>query len=359
MSINSSFIPPNGSTPNLADCANAKDYVTDFGYFFVRWAHLITGSVTLLLLLNISVFIAKKPNLPLHGNLKLLLLNVLFLYSIFALSYLITSVRYLFIFATFSDPCQCLTPIWLAFLLRMPAYVYLVASPLFHFGIMVERVRATIFVGKYEREGIKCGIGITIFMWLLAVLFCTYIVITAFADTVTFSKPLVYLSMTTSFNAQVFINIHYLFLFLVICVALADYLLIKLNKLAIQRAKNKVMPYNLSRSYQAKENIVTIRLLFPLDFSYTLFFTIFIISSAFVRFYKDEMSLLVYNRAYEGIQLILSMHAIISLSTYLYFLKRSRGCQSAEELTVAQRTREHFRVLQSQWKFEEAQQQQR
>uniref|UniRef100_A0A183BIK2 G_PROTEIN_RECEP_F1_2 domain-containing protein n=1 Tax=Globodera pallida TaxID=36090 RepID=A0A183BIK2_GLOPA len=320
----SSSIPQNSSSDS--DCVEAQLYGTNSGYVFVRWAHMITGLAILLLLANIFAFIVKKRCLPLHGNLKLMLLNL--------------------ISVTCTDPCQYLTPVWLAYLLRMPAYIYLIASPLFHFAIMIERVRATIFVRKYEREGLKCGIGGIIFLWLITALFSVYIVYTSLQDTVTFSKPLIYISMTTKYNAQVFINIHYFFLFLVTCVSLADYVLIRLNKLVVQRAKAR-MEYNLSRSYQSNENIVTIRLLFPLDFSYSLFFTIFIVLSAYVRMDKDAMGLLVYNRAYEGIQLILSLHAVITLATYLYFLKQNRRLQNTN-LTVAEQARQHFRLLQAQ-----------
>uniref|UniRef100_A0A914HVH0 G-protein coupled receptors family 1 profile domain-containing protein n=1 Tax=Globodera rostochiensis TaxID=31243 RepID=A0A914HVH0_GLORO len=341
-------IPQNSSSD--PDCVEAQLYGTNSGYVFVRLAHTITGLAILLLLANIFAFIVKKRCVPLHGNLKLMLLNVFFLYAIFALSYMITSMRYLLIAVTYTDPCQYLTPVWLAYLLRMPAYIYLIASPLFHFAIMIERVRATIFVRRYEKEGFKCGIGGIIFLWLITALFSVYIVCTSLQDTVTFSKPLVYLSMTTKYNAQVFINIHYFFLFLVTCVSLADYVLIRLNKLVVQIAKAR-MVYNLSQSYQANENIMTIRMLFPLDFSYSLFFTIFIVLSAYVRIDKDAMGLLVYNRSYEGIQLILSLHAVITLATYLYFLKRNRRLQKNTKPTVQEQAHQHFRLLQAQWQF--------
>jgi len=43
-----------------------------------------------------------------------------------------------------------------------PAYLHMLAYPLFHFCVLVERVRATLLAEKYEQEGQRLGI------WMVA-----------------------------------------------------------------------------------------------------------------------------------------------------------------------------------------------
>jgi len=49
-------------------------------------------------------------------------------------------------------------------------------------------------------------------------------------DTDTFGHPMVYLILTTKYNSQILIYLNYILLFLVICVAIADYYLIVRNR---------------------------------------------------------------------------------------------------------------------------------
>ena len=58
----------------------------------------------------------------------------------------------------YREPCQLLTPIWMVVLFYGPTYLYYVAYPLFHFCVMVERVRATCLAERYEQEGRCFGI---------------------------------------------------------------------------------------------------------------------------------------------------------------------------------------------------------
>lgn len=62
--------------------------------------------------------------------------------------------------------------------------------------------------------------------------------------------------------------------------------------------------YSLSRNYQTNENILTMRIIFPLDFSYTIFFSIFNILSGYIRIKREQFGILVYIRTYETITLV-------------------------------------------------------
>jgi hypothetical protein len=62
--------------------------------------------------------------------------------------------------------------------------------------------------------------------------------------------------------------------------------------------------YNLSRTYQLKENLLTMRLIFPLDFSYVGFLTVFIGLSAYLRIFLNNVGRLTFIISYEGIDCV-------------------------------------------------------
>nr|CAD2139606.1 unnamed protein product [Meloidogyne enterolobii] len=202
----------------------------------------------------------------------------------------------------------------------MPAYIYTFASPLFHLAIMIERVLATVYVKIYEKQGKKIGVISTIIVWTLTLIFVIYIYISSIIDVETFGHPMVYYVLTSIYNAQILVDIHLFYLFLVIIIAITDYYLIKRNKTI--KSNFSIAFYNLSQSYQAKQNILVMRIIFPLDFSYTFAFTIYNILSSIIRAKREEYGQLVYVRAFDIIILLLFIHAIITLIVYDYFLKK-------------------------------------
>uniref|UniRef100_A0A914NHU0 G_PROTEIN_RECEP_F1_2 domain-containing protein n=1 Tax=Meloidogyne incognita TaxID=6306 RepID=A0A914NHU0_MELIC len=255
---------------------------------------------------------------------RILISNVLFLYAIYALTSMVEAVINFIVLFTYSNPCDCLTQVWLVYLIRMPEYIYYLGSPLFHFAIMIERVLATVYVKIYEKQGKLFGVISTIIVWLLNLMFGLYIYITTQMDTDTFGHPMVYLILTTKYNSQILIYLNYILLFLVICVAIADYYLIVRNRKIKLNFFNSTTNYSLSKSYQSKQNILLMRIIFPLDFSYSFVFALFNALANFLRYNRDEYGPLVYVRTYEGITLLLcgginwTFTSIKSLNYYTY-----------------------------------------
>jgi len=113
---------------------------------------------------------------------------VLILIAFFVLSYIIGAAKNFvrlflisshliiiglkFVLFTYTDSCDCLTQVWLVYLIRMPAYIYTFASPLFHLTIMIERVLATVYVKIYEKQGKLFGVISTIIVVIIFWLFC-------------------------------------------------------------------------------------------------------------------------------------------------------------------------------------------
>uniref|UniRef100_A0A1I8BNM1 G_PROTEIN_RECEP_F1_2 domain-containing protein n=1 Tax=Meloidogyne hapla TaxID=6305 RepID=A0A1I8BNM1_MELHA len=135
---------------NQTQCIAAETSVLDTGYNIVRALHLTLGTIVLILLIRV-VWSYKTKSVNLHKNLIIVLF-------------------------TFSDPCDCLTQVWLVYLIRMPAYIYTFASPLFHLAIMIERVLATVYVKIYEKQGKMFGVISSIIVLLFIHAIITLIV---------------------------------------------------------------------------------------------------------------------------------------------------------------------------------------
>jgi len=67
----------------------------------------------------------------------------------------------------YTNPCQLLTPLWLVSILVGSLYLQQICYPTLHFCVMLERLRATLFLDKYENEGRK----LTLFMIIFTVRF--------------------------------------------------------------------------------------------------------------------------------------------------------------------------------------------
>uniref|UniRef100_A0A1I8BQ22 G_PROTEIN_RECEP_F1_2 domain-containing protein n=1 Tax=Meloidogyne hapla TaxID=6305 RepID=A0A1I8BQ22_MELHA len=123
---------------NQTQCNAAEAVVRDYGLNIVRSFFIVLGTIILIMLIRIVWFYNTK-SVNIHKNL-------------------------IFVLFTYSDPCDCLTQVWLVYLIRMPAYIYTFSSPLFHLAIMIERVLATVYVKIYENKGKMIAVSGTIFV---------------------------------------------------------------------------------------------------------------------------------------------------------------------------------------------------
>nr|CAD2168052.1 unnamed protein product [Meloidogyne enterolobii] len=124
---------------------------------------------------------------------------------------------------------------------------------------MIERVLATVYVKIYENQGKKIGVISTIIVWLLISIFVVFVYFSFITDP-TFSHPMAYVNLTSNYNSDVLIIVHYFFLVLVLFIAIADYCLIHRNKKI--KSSFSVKHYSLSQSYQAKQNLLVMKIVF-------------------------------------------------------------------------------------------------
>ena len=67
---------------------------------------------------------------------------------------------------------------------------------------------------------------------------------------------------------------------------------------------NKNATYSLSKNYQLKENLLSMRLILPLDAAFVLLFCVYVVTGFFLRLYKDKISPLHYISYYYIAQMV-------------------------------------------------------
>ncbi|KAI1721064.1 serpentine type 7TM GPCR receptor class ab chemoreceptor domain-containing protein [Ditylenchus destructor] len=276
----------------------------------------------------------------------MLVVNVIVLYVMDCVDTLAIQLRYLFLYLFYRDPCELLTEVSFGIVLRLPSYMYMIAFTFVHCTITAERAWATIFAKRYEKVGCFFGIASTIFVWTLTFVVSFLIVYTALLDKEKFAKPMVYLSLTTTINMHYLIYLHYFLMFLVIMTSILDYVLIVQNRR--YRQKNQAT-YSLSMNYQLRENVVTMKLILPLDISFTIFFSIYLTAGTYLRSTMSSMTINDYMCLYEIVNTLFPFHTVVTLFLYMRYVKAQELTREVDIQPFNCHKELYFKHLQTQW----------
>ncbi|KAI1701283.1 serpentine type 7TM GPCR receptor class ab chemoreceptor domain-containing protein [Ditylenchus destructor] len=225
-----------------------------------------------------------------------------------------------------SEPCQFLTAIWINILLRLYSYIYHSAYVLFHFALTIERARATVFARRYEKENSSYAIICIVIVWILTAIINGYIVILAVQDKEFMEKPSLTITITTTTTSNYLVLTSFCFLAIIVITAAIDYFLLCTNR----QNKSKDVDYSLSRIYQINENIVVMKLLWPLDVCFAVLFAIFLSGSICLRLFRGKLTLVQYVADFTVVQL-------------------SNKARMAVVVESGDHTDIHFQQLKSQW----------
>nr|CAD2178110.1 unnamed protein product [Meloidogyne enterolobii] len=129
----------------------------------------INSIILLIILILIGELIRQylEHRILIHGNLLMLFVNIVIIIFINTITQFANSLRYCLLVFVYTNPCQLLTPLWLVSILVGSLYLQQICYPSLHFCVMLERLRATLFLDKYENEGRK----LTLFMIIFSVRF--------------------------------------------------------------------------------------------------------------------------------------------------------------------------------------------
>uniref|UniRef100_A0A914I0J7 G-protein coupled receptors family 1 profile domain-containing protein n=1 Tax=Globodera rostochiensis TaxID=31243 RepID=A0A914I0J7_GLORO len=331
-----------------SSCIDIAQFLKQPLYQITSWVQL---AIVLVILVSIFTLIRRwlVHKITIHGNLMILVFNLVFLYCLNAVFCGASIIRYKILFYFYSSNCDLRTPAWLAFVLTAPPYLYLAANPGIHFFIMAERCRATLFARHYENEGFRFGWICSAISWAFAFSFILYIILTDLsADG--FSQPLGVVSLTSRNNAQGIIYLHYALLLLLIVTSIGDFWVKIMNQKQLNRSA-KYGNYSVSKNYQMRENLLTIRLILPLDISYAIFFGIFLLIGLAIRFYRLQMSKGDYVAIYNSAITLLLLHSAVTLVIYnKYFKFASPKRKIIRVKPLKELTEDYFKQLQNQWK---------
>nr|CAD2177527.1 unnamed protein product [Meloidogyne enterolobii] len=216
---------------------------------------------------------------------------------------------------------------------------------------MIERARATLLAEKYEKEGRLLGIYMSLAVWLISIIYYIYISLAALADTEEFGQPKGLIYITSKYNALPMFYMTIFTLILMIVTTLCDWRIIILNRKIKNLTKNSAK-YSLSQNFQLNENTLSMRLILPLDLSYALFYSFYIVFAIILRAYKSSMPLTQYILFYNVDDTFLFVHTAITLIVYISFvnyIKRYRS-RLAKNKLAQEEAKLHFKQLQEIWK---------
>uniref|UniRef100_A0A1I8B6M3 G_PROTEIN_RECEP_F1_2 domain-containing protein n=1 Tax=Meloidogyne hapla TaxID=6305 RepID=A0A1I8B6M3_MELHA len=248
-------------------------------------------------------------------------------------------------------PCDLLTPMWLVLTIYAPYYINSIAYPSFHFCIMIERVRATILAEKYEKEGRLLGIYMCLIIWLISTIYYIYLSLATLADTETFGQPQGATYITSKYNALPLFCMTILTLILMIVTTICDWRITVLNR-KIKNLNKNPTKYSLSRNFQLNENTLSMRLIFPLDLSYALFYSLYIGIVLVLRAYKYLMPLTQYILLYNAVDTFIFLHIAITIIVYISFvnyIKKYRN-KTTKNTLASEQAKLHFKQLKEMWK---------
>uniref|UniRef100_A0A914XTV7 G protein-coupled receptor n=1 Tax=Panagrolaimus superbus TaxID=310955 RepID=A0A914XTV7_9BILA len=209
------------------------------------------------------------------------------------------------------SPSECRSVIirWKCLLLRIPGFSPIICFSLLHLFIFLERCCATFFLKTYENAPKRYGYAAVALLLTIFGLWVFYI----FYDEDLFRyNP--YCGATSATSAPRILNTYYIMLALDAGCTIGDFWLLWLSKKrmnlrnAFATSRHlRTMPeyYQLSQSYQLRENKVTTALVFPFVTAHSLvFFTYLILTTTFRLTIGNGTTPVIYTTSVEGAHVV-------------------------------------------------------
>ncbi|KAL3074466.1 hypothetical protein niasHS_015296 [Heterodera schachtii] len=342
----------NFSTPNalLPYCKTIEEVLLGSDYYVMHIQMFLLTCVLILIVILVRQYV--KLRISIHGNLRILFINILVLYFFHSLTWFVYFLRYRLLLFFYTNACDLLSPVWMVPVFMGPYQVYSVAYPSLHFAVTFERIRALFLVHQYEHMGPKLIIAIVCAIWLASLLYLACIVGLALADPQISGHPQGVVYLTSDYNANLIFWAMLFTMLLVVATALCDWRIYLLNKRLNRVGNGPSTEYNLSLKYQINENILSMMLIIPLDLLYALIYPIYNVIVLVLRAYRQMLSTANYVSYYHMANTLLFLHSLVTLVVYIRFIKYVSRIRKAS-IVKSQPNEEaniHFKQLQAQWK---------
>nr|CAD2178830.1 unnamed protein product [Meloidogyne enterolobii] len=318
-------------------------------------AYVIVLRTEIVLLFTILLLICElirqflKRRIAIHINLLLLFVSIVVLYFIHSATQFATVLRYFVLLLYYKDPHELLAPLWLVSLLVGSFYIQVICYPSLHFCVMLERLRATLFLNKYENEGRKLAIFMITITWATSIGFMAFIILQAYADPS--MEILGALYLTTKSTSEILIYVNILTTIMVIMTAFSDWRITIMNR-RIQELRARATDYSLSISFQLNENLLSMRLILPMDIAYATIYLLYNALVVLLRSYRYELTAATYVFYYNVLNMLLYLYAAVTLIVYIRFIKFIKNNQqrtNEKTIKLVDQATIHFKELQKQW----------
>ncbi|KAH7704223.1 CRE-SRAB-12 protein [Aphelenchoides avenae] len=267
------------------NCTAAAEIASSSALHVLQFFQFFVCLLTILFCL-MNMFVRRLSPRPaaLHRNLVVIVVTGLAYYFIHSTSIILLQLNHLISYYAAKSPCDLQTKQWMCILLKAPGYATIIGFTTIHCALFLGRAIATMLSHVYET--INCRIGY-VASALSLVASCAWVA-SLFSDA-DFSANISYCMITTGRNADRLQVTDYVLIAVDALVCLGDFYLLKVNKRNVNRRLLGGRRYSLSKSFQLRENRLTIKLIFPMSVIHTVGFMLYLIFAAAARRFSSQM----------------------------------------------------------------------
>ncbi|KAI6174352.1 7TM GPCR domain containing protein [Aphelenchoides besseyi] len=317
--------------PDPNSCQEAEHLGRNWVLNSVLFVHLVLSVIAIVLIIHLA-FVSHaldKFFALIHRNLKVSCLvvviiepfQVLFVYGGFIFivhSLLITILRGISLVSAIRPDFHDCNFQWKhsidCLALKSPIYFCVFSFSAIHFSVFVERSVATFGYRFYASRGFGVGVVLLVFVILTASSLVYYVY-----HTENLSHPRAYCLSTTRHSSRLLQNLMVFAAILDICATIGDFAIRKANK---KLRRSVRLEYSLGKSYQIRENQVSLNFIFPLSVIHSCFFLTYLIASIFLRSKVVVLDPLSHVVIIELLQTAVCFYVLIMLTSMIILWNR-------------------------------------
>ncbi|KAI1731323.1 serpentine type 7TM GPCR receptor class ab chemoreceptor domain-containing protein [Ditylenchus destructor] len=242
----------------------------------------------------------------------------------------------------FVNPCDYTIVTYKCLLISAPLYVCVIGFTCLHVAVFVERCLATFFLSEYARHGPVVGITLSAIMFLVAFVYDLYIY-----SGEHFTALKSHCMSTSENNSDKLLFLVHLLMLIDFVISVGDFALLGINK---SQLNSKNVNYTLTKSYQVRENRLSIRLIFPLSVTHSVTFTLYLVLSTIIRrFFYPNYDPLLYATLVEAVHMMVCFYTFVSVSIFYYLRRRLELVRQPNRIEPKTESELHFKQISEQW----------
>ncbi|KAI1718219.1 serpentine type 7TM GPCR receptor class ab chemoreceptor domain-containing protein [Ditylenchus destructor] len=152
---------------------------------------------------------------------------------------------------------------------------------------------------------------------------------------------------TSENNSDKILFLVHLLMLIDFVISVGDFALLGINK---SQLNSKNVNYTLTKSYQVRENRLSIRLIFPLSVTHSVTFTLYLVLGTIIRrFFYPNYDPLLYATIVEGVHMMVCFYTFVSVSIFYYLRRRLELVRQPNRIEPQTEYDLHFKQISEQW----------